>query len=266
MSSRRTSFPVKSETFNELAIMPDTSLTSSIHLDTADARRRTVGALIRNAREAAGRKPKDIADFVGVSAAAMIAFEEGEKDPSLPQLEAIAYYLRVPVHTLLGASSLQQAEPLDNLEEIMRLRGHIIGARLKQARMARGESAQDIADATGISSALLQNFELGKKQPGISELELLMAHFGLTLDEMLDIGIGPLGEAQLLQQQRASFENLSQDFRAFVCDPNATQHVQLAMKLRSLSAEQLKSLANAFAILADSAPTQSTDIEASALG
>ncbi len=35
-----------------------------------------------------------------------------------------------------------------------------------------------------------------------------MAHFGLGLNDMLDIGIGPLGELQLLQLQQAQFEAL----------------------------------------------------------
>lgn len=233
--------------------MPDDT-SSLINNDTADARRKAIGGLIRSVREIAGRKPKDIADFVGISAAVLSAFESGEKEPSLPQMEAIAYYLRVPVHTLLGLSTLATAEkPPANLEEIMRLRGHIVGARLKQARMTRGESVQETASEAGLTSATLQAFEMGKKQPGVTELEALMAHFGLTLDDMLDLGIGPLGEAQLLQQQRAQFEALPEDVRAFVCDPNAITTLHLAMRLRNLSPEQLKSLSAAFGLLADHA-------------
>jgi transcriptional regulator with XRE-family HTH domain len=237
--------------FDETAAPPQPAEVVATHTDTAAARRKTIGGLIRGIREMAGRKPKDLADFVGISAPAINAIEKGEKEPTLPQLEAIAYYLRVPVHTLMGQSTLPTAEkPPANLEEILRLRGHIIGARLKQARMALGESIQDSASRTGLSSTNLQAYELGKKQPGVSELERLMAHFSLTLDEMLDIGVGPLGEAQLLQQQRAQFEALPDVLREFIADPANLPQLTMALRLRGLSAEQLSALADAFAVLA----------------
>ncbi len=233
--------------------MPDQAL-SPVNNDTTIARRRTIGGLIRSIREIAGRKPKDIADFVGVTAAAVNSFESGEREPSLPQLEAIAHYLRVPVHTLLGLTTLTTAErPPANLQEILRLRGHIIGARLKQARMARGEGVSETANTTGISSAALQNYELGKKQPSISELEALMAHFGMTVDDLLDLGVGPLGEAQLMQRQRAQFETLSEDVRSFVCDPKSLTHLHMAMRLAGLSPDALNKIATSFVTLAEEA-------------
>jgi transcriptional regulator with XRE-family HTH domain len=243
------------------------SATTLINNDTATARRKAIGSLIRSVRELSGRKPKDIADFIGISGPMLSAVEAGEKDISLPQLEAVAYFLRVPVHTLLGLSTLTTAERSPaNLNEIMRLRGHIIGARLKQARSTRGESVQETASETGLTSAALQNFELGKKQPSVTELEALMAHFGLTLDDMLDVGIGPLGEAQLLQQQRAQFEAMPEDLRIFLCDAHSLPLLYLAMRLRNLTPEQLRAIATAFASLAENAGAARAHAEPDSIG
>ncbi len=248
--------------------MPDSDATPSlVNNATAIERRKTIGGLIRSIREIAGRKPKDIADFVGISAPALTGIETGEKEASLPQLEAVAYYLRVPVHTLLGMNTLATAEkPPANLDEIIRLRGHIVGARLKQARMTRGESAHDTAEAVGLSSATLQSFEMGKKQPSITELEALMAHFTLTLDDMLDMGIGPLGEAQQLHQQRAQFDTLPAELRGFVCDPKSLPTLHLAARLRNLPPEQLKALSAAFGVLAEQAAAARDAGEAETIG
>jgi transcriptional regulator with XRE-family HTH domain len=232
--------------------MPDAEpVTTASPLDALVARRHAIGSLIGNAREIAGRKPKEIADVAGISPSVLHSIESGEREASLPQIEAIAHFLRVPVHTLLGISAGERSETsVESYEEIIRLRGHIIGARLKQARMLRGETPAETATAIGSSAATIQAYEIAKKQPGITELEALMAHFGLGLNDMLDVGIGLLGEAQLLQQQHAQFEALPEDIRAFVCDTHARPQLALAMRLRGLTPKQLQSLADAFAVLA----------------
>ncbi len=223
-------------------------------------RRRMIGALIRAARERSGRKARDLADFVGISTAALTAIENGEKDCSLPQLEAIAYDLQLPIHALLGqdAATTVERSPVSDIESILRLRGYMIGARLRQARLNRGESVQQTAAAAGLQPAALQSYELGKRQPGLVELETLMDHFGLTLDDMLDIGVGPLGQAQLLQQQRARFDAMSAELRQFLCEPASMPSLLAAMRLREMRPEQLRAIADAFIALIDEAEENRT--------
>ncbi len=110
----------------------DPAATTTSQPDLSAARRAAAGSAIRSAREAAGRKPKEIADIIGVSPSAMTGIESGEREASLPQIEVIAHYLRVPVHTLLGTQAPAAPETsVGNYDEIIRLRGHIIGARLE---------------------------------------------------------------------------------------------------------------------------------------
>jgi transcriptional regulator with XRE-family HTH domain len=213
------------------------------------ARRQAIGALIRGLRERAGRKPRELAEFVGISTVALAAIESGDKECSLPQLEAIAYDLRVPVQTLLGTAELPAHERTAgnvNIADVLRLRGFMIGARLKQARIAHNETVQQTAEATGLQANALHSFELGRRQPDVTELESLMAHFGLALDDMLDIGIGPLGEAQLRQQQLAQFEAMSTEMRQFLCEPASLPSLLAAMRLRDMRPEQLRAIADAF--------------------
>ena len=67
-----------------------------------EARLKTIGLLIRRARETAGRTRKDCATFIGVTAALMGKYEDGACAPSLVDLEALAHYLRIPVHGTTG--------------------------------------------------------------------------------------------------------------------------------------------------------------------
>jgi transcriptional regulator with XRE-family HTH domain len=241
--------------------MPDPeSSTQSVTTTHSAGRHRVVCELVRIARESSGRRTKDLAEFLGISSAAIAAIESGEKEPTLPQLEAIAFFLRTPVHTLLGITAPQRlTTPPANFDEILRLRGYIIGARIKQARLKRCESLAQCANTIGVTAATLQMWEIGRRQPGIVELETLLAHFELTWDDMLDLGIGPLGELQMLQIQQTQFEALPADVRAFVCDPGSQAVLQLAVRLRSLSTEELRTIADAFGLLAGNGASPNQD-------
>lgn len=220
-----------------------------------DLRRDKIGLLMRRARETAGRTRKDCATFLHISQAALAACEEGRRDPSLPEMEALAHYLRIPVHALLDESvSTALMAPRVNLDvaEIIELRSHIIGARLKQARLDKGATAKALAAETGITTAKLTAYELGKRPAPITELERLAAALGLAIDDLLDVGIGPLGETQLFQRQHAQLDALPSDVREFVCDPQSLAHLRTAMRLRQMSAEEVRAAGQALLELSHS--------------
>jgi transcriptional regulator with XRE-family HTH domain len=234
--------------------MPDAVLPSN--LDDPSTDRRSIGAAIRNARESAGRKPRDLAAQLGLTTPALLAIESGERDATLPQLEAIAYLLDLPVQTILRptrttAERGTATSAAENLDTIIRLRGYIIGARLKQARMTQNETPQQVAAATGIGAREIEQFEIGARQPGLGELERLTRHYALAVDDLLDLGVGPLGETQLRQRQQAAFDALPADLRALIGSPNGAQQLELAQRISTLSPDQLRELARAFAVLAE---------------
>ncbi|MFC1466497.1 MAG: helix-turn-helix domain-containing protein [Candidatus Brachytrichaceae bacterium NZ_4S206] len=222
--------------------MPDPS-----PLDTAPLRRMTIGRLIRTAREAAGRSQKDCARFIGVSLKRFAAYEEGTREPTFIELEALAHYLNVPVHALIyeeEAKHLPHVQ-VNNLQTLMQLRARVVGARLKQARMERGESLKAAAQAMGLTGGQLNAYELGRRPISITLLERAMAHYDLRLDQLLDLGIGPIGESQLRLEQHARFDALPDEVRAFVVAPATLPYLQLAMHLSKLPAADLQGLTKA---------------------
>ena len=213
-----------------------------------DIRRQAIGLLIRRAREIAGRSRKDCAAFLGITQATLAAYEAGQREPSLPELEGLAYYLRAPVQALLDESSssaLMAPRVNFSIAEIIELRSHIIGARLKQARLSKSLSAKEVAAAAGMTPAKLAAYELGKRPVPVTELEALLSQLGLTLDEMLDIGIGPLGESQQFYAQHARLDALPSDVREFVADPGALSYLRTAMRLRNLPHEEVRAAGQA---------------------
>lgn len=59
------------------------------------------------------------------------------------------------------------------------------GERLRELRESRGLRQSDIADAIGISSVMIVNYEKGVKSPQIEKLKLLADFFGVTVDYLL---------------------------------------------------------------------------------
>jgi transcriptional regulator with XRE-family HTH domain len=221
--------------------MPD-----SPALETALLRRLTIGRLMRDAREAAGRDPKACARAIGISPQRLLAYEAGQREPTFVELEALAYYLGLPIQALLYEEPAKRINAgANDLPTLMQLRARVVGARLKQARLQRGESLKATAQALGIASGRLNSYELGRLPIPITLLEKALVHFGMTLDQILDLGIGPIGEAQQRLAQHARFDGLPEDVRAFVTSPAALPYLQFAMHLSKLSLEDLAGMAKA---------------------
>jgi len=219
--------------------MPD-----SPAIDAALLRRLTIGRLMRSAREAAGRSPKDCARALGISAQRLLAYEEGQREPSFAELEALAYYLDLPIQALLYEEAAKRiVTKANDLPALAQLRTRMVGARLKQARLQRGESLKAAAQALGITSGRLNSYELGRLPIPITLLEKAVLHFGMSLEHVLDLGIGPIGEAQLRLAQHAQFDGLPQEMRAFVTSPAAQPYLQVAMHLSKMPADNLIGMA-----------------------
>lgn len=62
-----------------------------------------------------------------------------------------------------------------------------IGARLREARLARGMSLRSVAQALGVSASLISQVETGKTQPSVSTLYAMVSHLGVSMDELLGV-------------------------------------------------------------------------------
>lgn len=208
-------------------------------------REKKLGLLIRDARVAERRSIKECADAIGVKSGVFRAYEEGRRAPSLPELEALVYFLKISIFQFWGNQTVSDAPPPIEAQDISRLialRQRMIGALLRQERTNKNMSVRQIALDTGISQSRLKSYELGERAISVPELEMILAVIGVPVEGFFDQS-GPVG--QWLNNQRAlqKFSDLPEEIQNFVCQPVNRPYLDLAMKLSDLSREKLRSVA-----------------------
>ncbi len=208
-------------------------------------RTKKLGLLIRDARTAERRSIKECADAIGIPPALFRAYEEGHRAPSLPELETLVYYLKLPMNHFWGREVRSNApSPVDSIDRgrLIGLRQRMIGALLRQERNNTNVSLKRISDETGISAARLKSYELGERPIPLPELESILAVMGSRVESFFDQN-GPVGQWMFHQRAMQKFLDLPGELQDFVCQPVNRPYIELAMKLSSMSKERLRSVA-----------------------
>lgn len=208
-------------------------------------RSKKLGLLIRDARLSARRNVQECAQAIGLTAGLFRAYEEGRKAPSLPELEALVYFLDLPLDHFWGNEAKSEAamrhEKLD-LPKLLAVRQRKIGALLRQERMNASISIRNLAHETGISGARIKAYELGERPIPLPELEVLVKTLGGRVESFFDRS-GPIGQWMLSEEAMQHFLNMPAEMREFIALPVNRPYIELAMKLSSMSRDKLRSVA-----------------------
>ena len=97
-------------------------------------RAKILGDLVEKAREHFGRTKKECAAVLGMKSGDYSKVETGEYPVSLPQLEALALFLNIPMGYFWGSEPLQTESEID-FENLIALRHRVIGVSLSQQRL-----------------------------------------------------------------------------------------------------------------------------------
>lgn len=208
-------------------------------------REKKLGLLIRDARTAERRSIKECADAIGVKPGIFRAYEEGRRSPSLPELEALVFFLKLPISQFWGTETMSDvpaAMEAGDITRLIALRQRMIGALIRQERTNANMSIRQISSGTGISQARLKSYELGERPVNVPELESILAVLGSRIDLFFDQS-GPVGEWMNSQRAMQKFIELPEEIQDFVCQPVNRPYLELAMKLSSMSKEKLRSVA-----------------------
>ncbi len=208
-------------------------------------REKKLGLLIRDARMAERRSIKECADAIGVKPGLFRAYEEGRRSPSLPELETLVYYLKLPITHFWGRETMSESSsPVDSLDtaQLIALRQRMIGALLRQERNKINMSIRQLAADTGIKSSRLNMYELGERPISVPELESILSIMGSRIEVFFDQN-GPVGQWMTSQRAMQKFLDLPEEIQNFVCQPVNRPYLELAMKLSDMSKEKLRSVA-----------------------
>jgi transcriptional regulator with XRE-family HTH domain len=208
-------------------------------------RTKKLGLLIRDARTAERRSIQECAQAIGVAPALFRAYEEGRHAPSLPELETLVFYLKLPINHFWGRevrSAMPSPVASIDLTRLIALRQRMIGALLRQERNNTNVSLKRVSDETGISISRLKSYELGERPIPLPELESVLAVMGSRIETFFDQK-GPVGQWMSNQKAMQKFLDLPEELQDFVCQPVNRPYIELAMKLSSMSKERLRSVA-----------------------
>ena len=208
-------------------------------------RTKKLGVLIRDARLSARRSVQECAKTIGVRKSIFRSYEEGVRSPSLPELEALTYYLDLPLDQFWSKQAKSSsASPIQNIDlsRLLALRQRKIGALLRQQRMNASISIRNLAVKTGIAGSRIKAYELGESPVPLPELEVLVSTLGGNIETFFDRN-GPIGSWMQSEETVQEFLQLPLDLRQFVAAPVNRPYLELAMKLSSMSRDKLRSVA-----------------------
>jgi transcriptional regulator with XRE-family HTH domain len=212
---------------------------------TYKIRTKKLGVLIKDARLAAGKTMKDCAKIIGQSARQISNFERGEKSPSLPELEALAFYLEVPIEGFFNRETLlsSRAEKISeaNMKKLVSLREKIVGARLKQARLNADIPLNEFADSVKITPHRLKSYEDGNSSIPIVELEGMLKYLGIRIEQFFDAE-GIIGRWAAEQRAIQAFMELPKETRDFVTKPVNKPYIEIAKKMSGMSVEKMRAI------------------------
>jgi transcriptional regulator with XRE-family HTH domain len=208
-------------------------------------RSKKLGVLIRGARQASEKSVAECSKVIGVPPTTFEAYERGEISPSLPELEALAFYLKVPLELFWGrelAFPREQSENQLEIERLLGIRQRIVGTLLRQSRLASGISPEEVADRAGISEQMLSEYELGEKPIPVPELESLANILNRPIRDFQD----HRGRIGTWHKQQAALRNLSElspELQDFISKPVNRPYLELAQRLSEMSVEKLRGVA-----------------------
>ncbi len=208
-------------------------------------RAKMLGAMVREARELAGKSMREAAERIGVSTSTYSSYEHGRKAISLPELEVLALDFGVPLERFWSAQpeDLQPKADFDPKTMIL-LRQKMIGAQLRAHRQADNRTLVDIGKATDISPSRISAYERGERPLPLPELQELAEALGRPLEDYLDEE-GPVGEWQAEQKVSEKLSQLPDDLVDFLMQPESETYLRLARDLGKLGSERLRSVAQA---------------------
>jgi transcriptional regulator with XRE-family HTH domain len=208
-------------------------------------RKKKLSILIFDARNAARRTPAECAEALGIPVEEYLAMENAQRSPTLPQLELLSLFLNVPIDHFWGKKSISQGgfdQSITEKNRTLALRNRIIGVTIRLTRTNKGLSPVDLAQKTGLSEDLLNQYELGTTPIPLLDLEAISSALELPLQDFYDQQ-GPIHKMRAQQDLIQAFTNLPADLQQFISKPTNLPYLHLAMHLSDLSAERLRSIA-----------------------
>lgn len=208
-------------------------------------RRKKLGILMKDARIPWERSIEDCARVMAVPPDEYQSYENGLRSPSLPKLEAFAYYMGIPMDHFWNENSISEEFPLKDTEKIHQRnqdRNRFIGTYLRQVREENGLSQDELAVQSGLDPAQIDLYEDGNEPIPLPELEAVVKALKMDIHDLFDRH-GKIGAWEMKEEANARFQELPDDLREFISMPVNQPYLELAKRLSELPTEKLRTIA-----------------------
>lgn len=207
-------------------------------------RAKKLGVLIQDARLAAGKSIDECAEAIGATPSEFTEYEYGDKSPSLPELEVLAFYLNIPLNHFWGNRSISEDDTSRqdfDQKQLVSLRQRVVGTLIRQARTEAGLSLDDLAERLDLTPSQLESYEYGQSPIPLPLLEALSGELDLQIHDLRDKQ-GPVGEWAARRHNIQDFLELPPELRVFVAMPVNRPYLELAKQLSEMPVESLRSI------------------------
>jgi transcriptional regulator with XRE-family HTH domain len=212
-------------------------------MSNLDPRRAKILAeLVQKAREHARRDKAECARALGIIAANYEEAETGDYPLSLPELEALAMFLNVPMGYFWGSEELENNQR-SSYEDFISLRQRVIGVLLKQRRLRARLSVEELARALEVDTETITAYESGNVPIPYLHLEQLSRALEVTVTHFVDEEHGPLARHEAEQRMLKQFANLSPELQVFITKPGNESYLETAKKIGDMDVQKLRDLA-----------------------
>ena len=206
------------------------------------SRAKLLGDLIKQAREHARQTPAACADVLGIAAAAFEQAEAGQYDLSLPDLEALAIFLDVPMGYFWGTATLEDDTDIDYKEWTL-LRNRVIGVLMSQLRLQSRKTHEELADYLEVEVDRIQAYETGDIPIPYLHLESLCRFMGGNPSDFMDEERGPLGRHQAKHKLTKQFNRMDPDMQQFLVNPVTISYLDTAKRISDMDVAKLRQVA-----------------------
>ena len=212
-------------------------------MSNLDPRRAKILAeLVQAAREHARREMAECAAALGMTPADYEKAEAGEHPLSLPDLEALAIFLNVPMGYFWGSDSLENNERT-SYEDFIGLRQRVIGVLLKQRRLRTRQSVEKLAEALEVDTETITAYESGDVAIPYLHLEQLSRALDVSVTYFVDEEHGPLARHEAEQRMIKQFATFSPELQVFITKPGNANYFETAKKIGDMDVEKLRDFA-----------------------
>ena len=201
-----------------------------------------LGGLIREARLAAGYTVAECSAAINMRIPDFELLEAGDHIASLPQLEVLAIFLKVPMAYFFGNDTVVEQAEMD-FRSYLALRLMMIGTMLGQVRIKAKLSVEELAEDSGLAVNQLLAYETGQYPIPYFELETLAARLDASIKVFVDDEYGPLAENEAERELEKRFVEWSPKMKLFIADSRNFAYLQTAMRLSEMDADRLRNIA-----------------------